>query len=91
MQIGIIHSYYSSTIPSGENFMVDGLIKKLSVDFQVSKWTERANSKLMSKSSIIFIFRHLIFDYKKKAFEKWLYQNDVVQIHNNFPLLIHLF
>lgn len=87
MQIGIIHSYYGSHRPSGENFMVDGLIKKLSIKFQVSTWTERANSKLISKSSTIFLFRHLIFDYKRKAFEEWIYQNDVVQIHNNFPLL----
>jgi glycosyltransferase involved in cell wall biosynthesis len=67
--------------------VVDDVIKKLSVDFEVSRWIGRNDSSLLSKTSILFLFRHTIYDYQKKPFEKWLFENDEVQIHNNFPLL----
>jgi glycosyltransferase involved in cell wall biosynthesis len=88
MRIGIIHSYYGPSRPSGENVMVDRMIRQLTDEFgSVSTWVGSADKKLLSKSAFIFLFRHLIFDFKKNAFEIWLYKNDVVQVHNDFPLL----
>jgi len=88
MRIGIIHNFYSDGSPSGENLSVNGMIAKISSEFEnTSLWTGSNTEKLLSKSSLDYLFRHLIFDYKKKSFENWLFQNTIVQIHNNFPLL----
>jgi glycosyltransferase involved in cell wall biosynthesis len=89
MKIGIIHHQYSLKVPSGENLTVAQMGIDLKKEFdEVSFWTGTITSKLFGRESLfVFLFRHLIFDFENHDFEKWLFKNDAVQIHNNFPLL----
>jgi glycosyltransferase involved in cell wall biosynthesis len=88
MRIGIIHNYYRSKIPSGENLTVDQIATNLrdlghTVSFY-SETSDRYNKNLRVQALRIF---HLFLPIQNKKFRKWIYEQDAIQIHNYFPLI----
>lgn len=87
MRIGLIHSYYRSEYPSGENLTVNAIIKLLNdLGHEVNVW--KFDSDLVAISRKVQIIQALRIIYSKKnenAFNNWLEKQDVIQIHNYFP------
>jgi glycosyltransferase involved in cell wall biosynthesis len=88
MRIGIIHQSYDSKIPSGENLTVESIIKNQRLHGEVATWLASGDDGSWQKlSQWKLLFRHLVYDYKRNEFEKWLESIDLLQIHNTFPIL----
>ncbi len=87
MRIGIIHSFYRSEIPSGENLTVVDIAKILNdLGHEVTIWRFDSDSVFSSRTAQL---RQMlkIFGWTKKEhdFEQWVEHQDVIQIHNYFP------
>lgn len=88
MRIGLIHNYYRSEIPSGENLTVDQIVTCLrALGHTVSVHSE--SSDIYRKNLRFQALRvlHLFVGVSKKEFKKWLDEQDSIQIHNYFPLI----
>lgn len=88
MRIGIIHNYYRSEIPSGENLTVDQIATNLrnlghTVSFY-SETSDRYNKNLLVQALRII---HLFLPIQNKKFREWICEQDALQIHNYFPLI----
>lgn len=88
MRIGLVHNYYRSEIPSGENLTVDQIALILnSLGHTVSIYSETSDKyKKNLRIQALRMFR-LLFGLKKKNFKKWIEEQDSIQIHNYFPLI----
>lgn len=88
MRIGIIHNYYRSEIPSGENLTVDQIVTNLrNLGHTVSLYSEssdRYNRNLRVQALRII---HLFLPVPNKKFRDWISEQDAIQIHNYFPLV----
>lgn len=88
MRIGIIHSQYRSSIPSGENKTVEDIAGILSKKHDVSLWNSNSDS-LMNSARLRMkrAFEIILHDPANTNFEKWIKSRDSLQIHNYFPAL----
>jgi len=88
MQIGIIHSQYRSTIPSGENLTVYDIAKLLEdCGHTVSLFSPEPLELQGNIPLQVRVIRSALGDKPTSGFEDWLRDKDVIQIHNYFPLL----
>ena len=92
MKILIIHNYYSSSSPSGENIVVDEEAELLeSKGHEVEKFIVTndyiASSGILQKSlaGISYLFNIRMFFSVQKFIRDW--RPDVIHIHNLFPLI----
>lgn len=90
LRIGIIHSEYRSTIPSGENLTVKtiaGILKGLGheVNYKSLNSDIYMSSPLAAASQSLNILA--TSKVQEEHFREWVLSNDLVQIHNNFPIL----
>jgi len=87
VRIGIIHSYYRSEFPSGENHTVNDIGKILAdIGHEVSIWSFDSDSVVHSRKARIKQAIEILCQRKNKnEFEKWLEVQDIIQIHNYFP------
>ena len=87
MRIGIIHSFYRSEIPSGENLTVVDIAEILNgLGHDVSIW--RFDSDLVFKSrkaQLRQMFKIIKWSSRDASFDEWLKNQEVIQIHNYFP------
>jgi glycosyltransferase involved in cell wall biosynthesis len=86
----MIHSSYSSQVPSGENSTVNEIGNLLaSHDFSINMFTLSSdlliqNKYLMLKTGL----KHLgVSNFAEFEFEKFIDSSDAIQIHNSFPVL----
>lgn len=88
MNIGIIHNYYRSSIPSGENLTVNQIVQILrDLGHNVSVFSE-SSDRYENQKGIQFIRAlKLIGFVQNKNFKKWISDKDAIQIHNYFPLI----
>ena len=88
VRIGIIHNYYQSTIPSGENLTVNQIANYLKrLGHSVSFYSESSDRYQNNfKLQIIRTFR-LNFPVRNNEFQNWLKEQDAIQVHNYFPLI----
>ena len=87
MRIGIIHSYYRSEYPSGENLTVDAIATMLGdLGHEVSRWSFHSDSVVKSRRAQIKQALKILYQRKdKQVFENWINAQDAIQIHNYFP------
>lgn len=87
MRIGVIHNYYRSDIPSGENLTVDAIIGILrDLGHEVNLWSHNSNSVAKSKKlQLLQVFRIFFADRNRSDFKRWLSNQEAIQIHNYFP------
>jgi glycosyltransferase involved in cell wall biosynthesis len=87
VRIGIIHSFYRSEIPSGENLTVVDIAEILNgLGHDVSIW--RFDSDLVFKSrkaQLRQMFKIIKWSSRDASFDEWLKNQEVIQIHNYFP------
>jgi glycosyltransferase involved in cell wall biosynthesis len=90
VNIGLIHSMYRSSIPSGENSTVLDISNTLeTIGHKINKWFLNSDSIIDSPLSKASRALEIISPTKqnKAEFEKWLGNQDTIQIHNYFPAL----
>jgi len=90
LKIGVIHSEYRSTIPSGENLTVKQIIEITKglgheVNYRSLSSDDFISSRRKSASQSLSILSTP--KIQKELFRKWTMDNDVIQIHNSFPIL----
>ena len=87
VRIGLIHSFYRSEYPSGENLTVNAIIKLLrDMGHEVNVWSFDSDSVALSSKAQIGQAKNIIYSKKNRnAFDQWLEKQDVIQIHNYFP------
>jgi glycosyltransferase involved in cell wall biosynthesis len=87
VRIGLIHSFYRSEYPSGENLTVNAIIKLLrDMGHEVNEWSFYSDSVAFSRKAQIRQATNIIFSKKNQtAFDSWIKKQDVIQIHNYFP------
>ncbi|WP_198683888.1 glycosyltransferase family 4 protein [Aliidiomarina celeris] len=92
MRILIVHNYYGSDAPSGENIAVDAEIKLLRMNgHEVEVFSKRSDS-LRAKGIAGKLKAGLLFIYNLKAKKELSsilnnFKADVVHVHNTFPIL----
>ena len=89
-KIGIIHSIYRSSIPSGENLTVQEISNYLkSSGFEVSFWSFHSDNLIGSPlKAATHALKIVVPDRKTSTkFKEWVLDQDTIQIHNNFPVL----
>lgn len=87
MRIGIVHSFYRTEFPSGENLTVQEIASNLEkMGHQVSFWRFDSDSIINFKSAQLKqVLKILKWRARDQDFDLWLENQDVVQIHNYFP------
>ena len=83
----MIHSFYRSDIPSGENLTVIDITKILNdLGHEVTLWRFDSDSVFSSRSAQVRqMLKILRWNRRECDFEQWIKQQDVIQIHNYFP------
>ena len=88
MRIGIIHNYYRSEIPSGENLTVDHIVTSLrNLGHTVSLYSESSDRYHKNLGAQALRIIHLFLPIPNKKFRDWISGQDAIQIHNYFPLV----
>lgn len=88
MRIGLIHNYYRSEIPSGENLTVNQIATYLKdLGHIVSIYSESSDRYKKNPRLQIARVLSLFFGISKREFKEWISEQDAIQIHNYFPLI----
>ena len=92
MHILVLHNYYGSSSPSGENIVVDQEIKELQRQGHIVKKVALYSDTVRSKGYITRALAGLSYIFSLSSYRKVssvikLFKPDVIYIHNVFPLL----
>jgi glycosyltransferase involved in cell wall biosynthesis len=88
VRIGIIHSQYRSSIPSGENFTVADISQILEKNGHlISLWSPDPLKLENDLRLQVETARAALSDEITPGFESWISNKDIVQVHNYFPLI----
>ena len=88
--IGVVHSIYRSSIPSGENQTVREIGKYLELSgFELNSWTLESDLLLNNHfASTLHALKIASPDTRQSQnFAEWISKQSSIQIHNNFPIL----
>ena len=88
VRIGVIHSQYRSSIPSGENFTVTDIYQILEkIGHNPSLWSPDPLKLENDLWLQVKTARAVMSDEITPGFKSWLSSQDAIQIHNYFPLV----
>jgi glycosyltransferase involved in cell wall biosynthesis len=88
MRIGLVHNYYRSTIPSGENLTVTNIAKILrEMNHDVRELSDSSDKYFLNWRNKVGYFQNNLKRFEDSALVKELREVDAVQVHQAFPLL----
>lgn len=92
MRIAILHNFYRSSVPSGENEVVQREFESLiesGISSRLVKLESDSFLNMKFNQKLQLFFRKILFGRDSISESDWteIYRSDVIHIHNTFPLI----